>query len=208
MIKKKLRKSAKNHLRNCYVRQDGRIFPFGIIRILNKSVSDDLRDDSSGLECFSEKLIPYGDGNHYAKMGSNNLLIFNKQSEKKVYEISFYAIFTVKIQTVKVMTMGYLKTTGVIGGFFNNNHFEGLDLDSSLELAAKGKDPKSYDNSTFVSVANKLIGQDLIQVSFFGGKEDDYLILTKDGKLVSHKTSKPLAYTKWGAKMPKEIFAY
>lgn len=189
-------KSAAEHLQRCYVRQSGRIFPWGTIRIFNNDVVDN-GDEYGGLECWSQDLVKFGDGNYYAETNlvlPGTLVIFDKKTHKEVATIPFKKIFCTDVHTVKVMPGGFLNSIGKVGMEFEKD-FDWFPTES-LKKAFDGQRPDQLDNSTFVKVDASLAGQTLVEVNV----GEKYHVFTQDGKPIKSKSKKWLCWAKWDPK--------
>lgn len=197
-------KSAAEHLRRCYVRQNGRIFPWGTIRIFNNDVVDD-GDEYGGLECWSKELVKFGDGNYYAETNMvlpDTLVIFNKNTRKEVATIPFKKIFCADVHIVKVMPGGFLNSIGKVGMMFDNE-FDGFFPfpTESLRKALRGERPDRLDNSVFTKVDASFAGQTLVEITVGTVSVNaKYHIYTQDGKPVKSKSKKWLCWAKWDPK--------
>ncbi|HSE56546.1 MAG TPA: hypothetical protein VLB02_00445 [Candidatus Paceibacterota bacterium] len=71
-----------------YIRQNGRIFPWGGFRTYNNIVPkfEDQTKDEGGMWAWSEKLIPYGSPRYYLHM-ENNYLYVVPQGRCKAVEV-------------------------------------------------------------------------------------------------------------------------
>lgn len=194
-------KSAAEYLQHCYVRQNGRIFPWGAIRIFNNDVVDD-GDEYGGLECWSKELVKFGNGDYYAETNMvlpDTLVIFDKKTCKEVATIPFKKIFCAEVHVVKVMPGGFLNTIGKVGMEFDKD-FDFFPTES-LQKALKGERPDRLDNSDFTKVDTSLAGQTLIEITVGTACVNaKYHIYTQDGKPVKSKSKKWLCWARWDPK--------
>ncbi len=194
-------KLAAGHLRDCYLRQNGRIFPWGTIRIFNNDVVDN-GEEYGGLECWSQELVKFGNGNYYAETNlvlPGTLVIFDKKTRKEVATIPFKKIFCADVRMVKVMPGGFLNSIGKVGMEFSKE----LDLfpTESLQKALKGERPDQLDNSDFIKVDASLAGQTLVKVTVdTAWLNARYHIYMQDGKPIKSKSKKWLCRAKWDPK--------
>ncbi len=197
-------RSATEYLRHSVVRQNGRIFPFGVIRTLDAHIQDDPEENDSGLELWSEDLVKYGDGKHYAEtkqQSGDKLFVFNKETRMEVTTILFSNIFVVDIWTCEVVSGGFLETTGSLGGMFDSDDIlDKKDLIVALNMAYRGKSPPYCDNSTFIKVDSGLVGQSLINLDLGDCFDPSHRVFTLDGKLVECEVGQWLSYARWKPK--------
>lgn len=182
----------KNKLNGCYVRQNGKIFPWGMVRVFDNSVVDDPKDNKYGLAYWSSKLIPYGNENYYAKVINDRIVVFEKETDKKVISIRKDNLFASTSVWVKMVTeMGYLFATGTLGLNFSNNNWS--HTLNALKKVAQGQPAPYCDNSPFAKVSEELIGTELIFLDLnLGIEEKNYKVFTFDGKPVDFQISYPL----------------
>jgi hypothetical protein len=184
----------KQLLQGSYVREDGKIYPWGMIRIYSNVVQDNPNDSYGGLACWSRKLMPYGDGKHYARIVGENIDVFSKETSEKIATISTKNIITsTGVDVARVREMGYLQVTGMLGMMFSRNDDWSSEL-NALRKASK-KEPLPYrDNSAFVRVSEALTGKDLIQLDLGMGRNRKYKVFTFEGNPVKIKVSRPLRF--------------
>ena len=199
--------SVDSLLQGLYVRQNGRIFPYGVIRVLSKIIVDD-DDDDSGAEFWSKAFVKYGDGSHYAEISDSSQIVhvFRKgigkgKKIKKVNEIPFKEIKSADVWTVQVGCHGFLHAIGRIGAKFSNDAKVSLALEEALCKAAKGIKPGRFDNSTFIQVDASLAGQTLVEIDL-GHSCDEYRVFTQNGKPVACEAKAWLSYDKWSQTPP------
>ena len=187
-------------LHDSYVRQNGRIFPGGVIRIYSDEVQDD-GVEGGGLECWSEDLVKFGTDEYCARISrpsADFLVVFNRETGKEVAMIPSNKVHTAMVWMVKVMPGGFLDAIGSMETEYPTIH-SGMSnlLLGSLEKAIKGERPALLDNSVFVKVDPSLAGQILIKVEIGECCPDKYIVFTKDGKLIESQQESWLSYAKW-----------
>ncbi len=193
-------------LNSSYVRQKGKIFPWGAFRTFHNSVDEDLRDTYAGLWLYNKKLLPYGKGNHYAKILNGELVIFSKPSGHKVAFLQEEDLHPVRsLDVVLVSLYGYLDYLGDYG-MRSRTPLLGKRRIKMIHKAEQGIRPPSFDNSEYVKVPEKYIGQKLITIDLGVTEKTQkktFKIFTFDGEQVTNFTiSRPLAFKKWGVEEP------
>ena len=183
-------------LSNSYARQSGKIWPFGAISILHNQILDHPADDSIGLFLWSEKLIPFGDDKHYAKIFNEEICVFNKETNQEVASISKTSLKTVcqKI-TMEVSDFGYLKKIGFFGKKIN--FLDKLDKEEELNFEAikkvlNGKKPPFYSKRAFYKVPESLKGNQLVFFCLDYGNLETKKIFSLDGKEIQYQVEYPL----------------
>jgi hypothetical protein len=189
-------------LLDTYVRQKGKIFPFGAVRIYANSEFDDEEDDYGGLWLWSKNLLPFADGKHYAQMANNGLLIFNSGTKKKVKTIPFKALRGVEVEVYFVSVYGYLDDLGDYGMEFDKP-MSGKRYFQKVKKAADGIRPNSFDNSHFIQVSIRFEGQKVVAISpdtiVTNPSKKDFKIFTLKGEQIEDfEVSYPLSYKQWG----------
>ncbi len=198
--------SAHSHLKRCYAIRDGKIDPWGTIRILLNGVVDpgDCPGTpicvQTGLVVYSEKLVQYGNGQYRAKVLENTVQVYGTKTVNNSYveEISHDKFLVVEIHEALVHDDGHLESY-----CFAPDRRGRQPLKKALEQAATGKKPTLLDNSPFVQVDKKFAGQTVIELSW-ELRVDHAAVFTKLGERIPSKVHHPLSYAKWE---PKSEFA-
>lgn len=189
-------KGNRANLDGSYVRQNGKIFPWGMIRIYSEHVLDDLGDDHGGLAVWSPDLLDYGSERYCAKIDHGSVLVFEKETDKHVKTIGKKSLFsTANVSIKKVVDMGYLQWVGELGLSDDNGDDWKPWLDA-LRKVSRGEPPSILDESAFVKVSEELIGKKLIALNFGNGTDPDYRIFTFEGKAIEFKVTYPLSRKK------------
>lgn len=174
-----------------YVRQNGKIFPFGLIQIYSNGVVDNPEDEDNGLSLWSEKLLQYGNGNFYTKISDNNILqVFSKENDEKIEDILIEDIFIPsEVWVNKVIETGHLRIIGILGSYFDDvddpwllEYFKKID---------KGENVPYTDNGPFERVSKDLVGQELISIVFQSHPNYECKIFTPNGEIVEHAIEYP-----------------
>ncbi|MFH1170675.1 MAG: hypothetical protein V1704_03915 [Candidatus Vogelbacteria bacterium] len=187
------------HLSKSYVRQNGRILPWGCIRILDLRVHDP-DDDSSGLECWSEKMLPYGTGEFYAQIDSTSptVIVCSRTDGQKVVSIPFTDFYGCDVRTSVVAPNGYLINAGSGGRRYKDLPDdvckENENLITALSTALAGKMPRICDNSCFVRVSPRYAGEEVVCI--YTGLLPRY-VLSMGGTVIKSQVHQPLAVRRW-----------
>lgn len=194
------------YLLSSYIRQKGKIFPWGSVRILDESVPDNTRDAYSGLWVFSEKLLPYGKGLHYATIVDQKIIVRRKSTNRKVCILEESEVATaVDVDVVIVASHGYLNDLGPIGMRFSKPLQKKRDF-KELYNAECGERPTHFDNSPYVKVSTKYLGQKLVTIDLSAAdtpRKGEFKIFTFEGKPIPDFTVVyPLSFKKWGEPLP------
>lgn len=195
----------------CKVRRRGKIFPWGAVQILGKQICDDSENEYDGLIVWSEKLLPFGNNDHFAKISNKKIIVFRRRGRRKMAVIHINDLFTPTVWVSRVARNGYISTVGAVGMMFDPKFRTNQSIEATskiLEAAANGVRPPGFDNGSFVQVSPKFHGQDLIEVSFELGSHRPYgrLVFTQDGKCVIASVDTPLSYKRWGAENQLKAF--
>jgi len=181
-------------MKNYHVREEGKIYPWGMLRVCPNDEPDELHKNNCGLIFWSLKLMPYGDDKHFAKIVKSTVEIFLKENNEKVITIpAKHILETADILVTRVREMGYLQSIGVLGSMFDGRNDWSSTLDS-LRRVAKGKPALRFDNSAFTQVSMSLIGKNLIKINFGNGLTPKYKVFTFEGSPVRIKVSHPLRF--------------
>ncbi len=177
--------NEQEHFRNSFIRRGGKIFPFGLIKILSNGVKDPPADDYLGLGFWSEKLLPFGGDKYYAKIMGDKVGILTRQADVLVETIdcSDFECAT-EIYTVEVKDKGFLKPVG----FFGARRWTADRLKSGVirrKIAFSGDEQDK--NHPSAQVSEDFIGFELV----FLGLSDNNLDL-KDRCLVFTEEGKPV----------------
>lgn len=198
--------SAHSHLNHCYAIRDGKIDPWGTIRILADGVKDsgDFGDSSrtplpvqTGLVVWSEKLVRYGSDLYHARVSENTVQVFGRSTVpySLVEEIPHDEFLVVNIHEALVHDDGHLES------FCSGpDRFGWEPWKSALCQAAAGERPVFLDNSSFAQVDEKFAGQRVIELSWgLSLTPGSYgvAVFTKSGERISSKVHWPLSYAKW-----------
>lgn len=199
--------SAHSHLNHCYAIRDGKIDPWGTIRILADGVKDsgDFGDSSrtplsvqTGLVVWSEKLVPYGNDCYRARVTENTVQVYGTSTvgNSFVEEIPHHEFLIVKVSEAVVHDDGHLES------FCSGpDRFGWEPWKSALRQAAAGERPGFLDNSPFTQVDEKFAGQRVIELSWglslLTPAGYGVAVFTKSGERISSKVHWPLSYAKW-----------
>lgn len=177
-----------------YVRQYGKIWPFGAISIFHEKTIDHLDNDSIGLFLWSQELIAFGGGEHFAKIINGQIVIFDKKNKQEVQTIleSSLKIVSQKI-IMKVSESGYLKKISFFGEK-NNPFFVDEDLNlKEIKVVHNGKKPLFYNNRAFYKVSPDLEGSNLLYLGFdYGNLKTEKIFFPENGKEVQYNIEHPL----------------
>ncbi|MBP6974555.1 MAG: hypothetical protein KBB54_01280 [Candidatus Pacebacteria bacterium] len=192
-------------LKNSYVRQKGKIFPWGAVRILDNSVPES-NDAYAGLWIYSEKLAPFRKGKHFAKIEDGQLMVYSKKNSRKSVTISSKEVHSASDVDVELVDLyGYLNNCGSIGMRFKKPLLDKFTI-KLLRNAEAGERPTSFDDSSYVRVSTKYLGQKLVTIDISKSMEPQkgkFMIYTFDGKLIPEFTVvHPLSFKKWGEPRP------
>jgi hypothetical protein len=146
------------------VRQNGRIFPWGGFRVLDKE-DDDPADNTSGLYCWCQKLIDYPTEKYKVEVVFDTLMIIDRTNENIVKTFEIYG----EEVEVFVPTIEFFKISS-----------EGLFTD-----------PDEKIENLFFTFDKKYGGLDVVKISFEKGMKplsqstaEDYIIITTDGEII------------------------
>lgn len=152
----------RDFVKDCYIRQGGRILPWGMIRIFNNHVIDDPENNEAGLAFFSSELLPYGSEKYYAQIVVDKVAVFEKKSNKKMCSIREKNLYpAIYVTTQEVVRGGYLFASG----FYGQAPFQDVDWEptlQALEKATEGDYSPLLSDRTFLKVSKNLEGESLI----------------------------------------------
>lgn len=185
--------AKKEILKNSYVRQNGKIWPFGMVSVFANHVKfDDTKNDSLGLFFWSEELLPYGNENYYAKICDGVIKVFHKKTGEPVKIISNLKVIHSNSMVI-VEDFGYLRKIGAFGNEIKDLDDEfHEDVKKALKAVAEGKTPPFYDIRPFHKVSEELIDSKLISFNLDYTKPDSLRVFTLEGKEVECLVEYPL----------------
>ena len=179
-------------LKNSYVRQGGKIWPFGMVSVFANHVKfDDTENDSLGLFFWSEELLPYGNENYFAKICDGELKVFCKETGEARIISNLKVIHSNSM--VIVEDFGYLRKIGAFGNEIKDLDDEfHEDVKRALRAVAEGKDAPFNDVRPFHKVSEEFLGSRLISFNLDYTKPDSLKAFTLKGKEVACTTEYPL----------------
>lgn len=198
--------SAHSHLKHCYAVRDGKIDPWGTIRILNNGVVDSGDRPGiplpvqTGLVVWSKKLVQYGSDLYHARVSENTVQVFGRSTipYSLVEEIPHDEFLVVDIHEALVHDDGHLES------FCSDpDRFGWEPWKSALRQATAGERPGFLDNSPFAQVDKKFAGQRVIELSWgllLTPGSYDVAVFTKSGERIPCKVHYPLSFAKWEPK--------
>lgn len=169
----------------------GKVLDYGTVRLLFVHVRETDDTLEGGLH-WSPKLVRYSQlGNHTARIKDSQLEVLNSNNEV-VETISGQEIFYVDHGGINVVTSS---------GFLSHEPV-GTLLETALSEAELGRKPKLLDDSDFVKVDKKLVGEKLFVLQFCNwgtGHANEARVFTLDGRNeIECSVENPLAYSRWG----------
>lgn len=190
---------ARGFLRDSYAISNGKIDPWGTIRVLVNGVADPGNRPNvpfcamNGLVLWSEKLVRYGNGQYYVKVLENTVGVFDKKN-LLVEEVSHDEFEAVEIMEALIHDDGYLEK------FIERPEVRWKNIYGvALRQAATGEKPKFLDNSPFIKVNtdDKFSGQHVVVLSWGIRSNYNATVFTKDGESIPSRVYYPLSFAKW-----------
>jgi hypothetical protein len=176
----------------------GKIYPFGIVRVLRIGQMSE-ENDMSGLEVWSPELIAYGNPEYLAEVIGEKIIVRHKKTGVQVKTVKFSECSTCHVWQCIVSEGGFLNTVGSMMFLFISH--TDIKPYSALKKAVKGEDPGYYDNSTFTQVNEKHLGKRVFSFSI-EELSNDVFVFDEDGYLIESESDNWLAYDRWGLKTP------
>lgn len=161
----------------------------GVIRVLVQGVSEPKSLAHTGLECWSQDMVKYGNGDFSARISNRHVEIIN-HNNKVITKIPFHKFTAVESRKCVVLDNGYL--------FSESIKDMAPRYKKALDQAERGKMPDTLDNSKFVRVSPELSGQKLIALQQNSSSERTKAVLMPNGTLIDFKESTPLSFERWG----------
>lgn len=187
-------------IHNSIVLQNGKIHPMGVIRILDAKHGD-VDNDMVGLEIWSPKLMPYGNGNFRADIQDDHIRVFRKNTDEVIEVIPHQDCVSPEVWQNVVVEEGFLDCVGPMMFLFDTP-IDGFPV-AALQKAVRGENPGYCDIRRFTRVDPKYEGEIFFTLEFGEIHNEDILVFSKDGNLIDSETDHWLSSKRWGGKTPE-----
>jgi hypothetical protein len=188
-------------LKGSFATRNGRIDPWGTIRILMEGASESGtvhiragRVVLPGVPIWSQKLLKFKDPMYRAIVQDGMIVV--KAGTAIVKTLSPSDCAFVEIREYLVLEEGYLQSVSLRAESPQHCY----DVARSLRQAGQGRPPSSMDNSTFVRIAERFASMEVLELEFSPrdrNRTEHRMVFTKDGKRIPHKEEHPLSFARW-----------
>ncbi len=185
-------------LNGSHTTSEGKISSFGSVRILAGSVFEQSAKKSfedcgsrEGLELWSPILYSLSKGNFKAKVKNDTVVIQNEENN---------AVMTASCQQLFPVSMNlweHVRNEGWL--MFESSEMYSRDLPQILTRAQQGIKPPYFDNSAFIKVSPKLLGERLLVLYLrtTDFRQTAVRVFTENGELVEHEVYHPISFKLW-----------
>lgn len=166
---------------------------FGMIRIINDIVVENLNSSDEGSIFWSQKLVPFSNENHYA-MVDDDVVVFYRENDKKVASIkriSLLEVLDTDISVQMVCELGYLMPIGNVCEMFENRE-NCEDIIAALKMVSKGNHATLIDHHPFPKISEMYLDQEVVLIDLGDSFLPNYRVFTLDGTYVEVATTYPL----------------
>lgn len=172
---------------------------FGLIRIIDSIVVENLNSSKMGSIFWNQKLVPFSNENYYAtidaEIDADDVIIFCRENNKKVCSIKITCLQEVldtNIFIQQVCELGYLMPIGNIYEIFQPKECDCKNVMAALKMVANHSHPIFIDNHPFAKVPESFLGQEVVSIDLGDTFLPNYRVFTLEGAYVPVATTYPL----------------
>lgn len=179
------------------------IFPnqisFGMIRIIDSIVVENLNSSKMGSIFWNQKLVPFSNENYYAtidaEIDADDVIIFCRENDKKVCSINrscLQEVLDSDVSIQQVSEFGYLMPIGNIYKMFETKECNCENVMVALKMVASGNHAIYIDHQPFPKISEKFLDQEVVMIDLGDSLLPNYRVFTLGGMYVEVATTYPL----------------